>query len=561
MADTNAKTIQDLNQTTTVSGDDLMVVAQSGSNEATKATVSTLAEAVGELNSTGALSELSLATSIGKNLLAQTLTNKGVPTDPSETLVQMADKLSCLQIDNTTENIVAYYQVSNYAKDPTGVGTARVFKQPLTGDMLVTFGTTIYYVPYADNYTSFSDIIAAATHSFDVTTIDSSYKLALSAANSFCVSEDFTKILVTVDSANSVHLVFNVSNEQGFTLLHTVNRIFNTSYPICAIDDTGNIIAYIPSTVVKRGFTMYNTSNDTDYPYVFANDSASYFVDMLIKNNKLYAYRSDRSSASYDNLSSVKYAIAEDGAVSFSNAVVSNTLGRSGYAGYVNGNFWLHQPGIVGDPIYVLVKDGGYRITTASNNYRAYYTTSLPQLWFTKNLYGSNPVTMKGLALLAGDSDIDVFLTALKMAHITAENGVYTLKMPGVVPIKVDSENSSYEIDTKNDTVASYIYLAHDSNRVLMNGIYSSLTTGICLISTQQPSPNMLAVLYKIQMSTDDMPKKLLAKRRTVNGVTVYYDPMLTRNDINSTAYDVKMTTVPLPEPDAQEDNLSLIHI
>lgn len=177
MADTNAKTIQDLNQTTAVSGDDLVVVAQSGATEAAKATVSTLAEAVGELNSTGALAELSLATSIGKNLLAQNLTNKGVPTDPSETLVQMADKLGGL----TTNDALTFIKGSILSSNSTSLNVPTDIRDfaviPNVHDHFVVHaGQALHIIPRG-NYYDLPAMIGAsvadvAAHSYTSTTVN-----------------------------------------------------------------------------------------------------------------------------------------------------------------------------------------------------------------------------------------------------------------------------------------------------------------------------------------------------------------------------------------------------
>ena len=61
--------------------------------------MSDLASAIGELNQTGALAELQLATSIGKNLIAQRLNEKGVENiTPKSTLIEMADSIEIYRL-------------------------------------------------------------------------------------------------------------------------------------------------------------------------------------------------------------------------------------------------------------------------------------------------------------------------------------------------------------------------------------------------------------------------------------------------------------------------------
>ena len=77
----NTKQISQLNPAASVNSTDQLPFAQQGSSEAVRATVSQLAQAVGELNETGAYSELTLATSIGKNILAAPASrNESIPS-------------------------------------------------------------------------------------------------------------------------------------------------------------------------------------------------------------------------------------------------------------------------------------------------------------------------------------------------------------------------------------------------------------------------------------------------------------------------------------------------
>ena len=103
----NAKQINQLNEAASLSAETKLAVANPNTTEAESATVSQLAQAVAELNETGAFAEQTLATSMGKNLLAQVLTNKGVETTSSETLIQMADKVNALNLSSDIENVYA----------------------------------------------------------------------------------------------------------------------------------------------------------------------------------------------------------------------------------------------------------------------------------------------------------------------------------------------------------------------------------------------------------------------------------------------------------------------
>ena len=114
----NAKTYNELNQASAVNASDKVALAQANKTELVTTTVSDLANAVGELNQAGALAELSLATSIGKNLLAQRLNEKGVQNiTPNNTLIEMADALDKLQ------TVDGSYIITTDIADTDGVST------------------------------------------------------------------------------------------------------------------------------------------------------------------------------------------------------------------------------------------------------------------------------------------------------------------------------------------------------------------------------------------------------------------------------------------------------
>lgn len=100
---TNAKEINELNAAASVGSTDFIPLSQSGGTEAVKATVEQVSSAVADVLSDGALAELEYATSQGKNAIATALTSKGVATTASETLIQMADKVNNLAVDNAVE--------------------------------------------------------------------------------------------------------------------------------------------------------------------------------------------------------------------------------------------------------------------------------------------------------------------------------------------------------------------------------------------------------------------------------------------------------------------------
>ena len=101
------KKITDLNKTTTVGNSDLLVLAQSGQQEAQSATVGALVDKVATQISDGALIEHLAGLSKQKQLLAKALTDKGVKgiTEKS-TLDEMAAEIKDLDVVGSQDKVV-----------------------------------------------------------------------------------------------------------------------------------------------------------------------------------------------------------------------------------------------------------------------------------------------------------------------------------------------------------------------------------------------------------------------------------------------------------------------
>ena len=104
------KKITDLNKTTTVGNSDLLVLAQSGQQEAQSATVGALVDKVATQISDGALIEHLAGLSKQKQLLAKALTDKGVEgiTEKS-TLDEMAAEIKDLDVVGAQDKVVCEF--------------------------------------------------------------------------------------------------------------------------------------------------------------------------------------------------------------------------------------------------------------------------------------------------------------------------------------------------------------------------------------------------------------------------------------------------------------------
>ena len=299
MADTNAKTIQDLNQTTAVSGDDLVVVAQSGSNEATKATVSTLAEAVGELNSTGALSELSLATSIGKQQLAEALTEKGVPTTANETEIQMADKVRALVTNNSLTFVkgTIISSQSDSINIPTDINDFCALTN-FKGYMVVHAGRQIHIVPNG-SYANLSELVGASISSVDAHSYTSrAVRMSRSRDGNTVICVYGTNTAMDIYDINwsgqapvisyvkTVTIPFSLRSDDWFPGI-TDDRELAT-----ACDENGNYMCLF----LVNDTTVYKTGSKS----IYISHSYQQHIYFDVENQQGYVYAAGNASSSGD---------------------------------------------------------------------------------------------------------------------------------------------------------------------------------------------------------------------------------------------------------------------
>ena len=305
------KQINQLNNAGEIQSSDYVALAQSGQSEATKATISDLAAAVGELNSTGALSELSLATSIGKNLIAQCLTEKGVPTSPSETLVQMADKIEGLDIadgmdklkavlvnqDSYTENFVYSYccriQGTNMAIALDSTGATAYLLDALNNYAVLTsistgFTTSLSSSSYGTTFTFSCD----ASH---VVVKCNSEVVSLKISSTYDQENDTTTYSLSVEGrVTTLASQYNcpmIVNKAGTKLLalpatsgssttYTALRMYNL------LDGSNTTCTNVNSTPISPCWSSMSTNIDSiGYIYCSSDDSTVYSLGSCYPNS------------------------------------------------------------------------------------------------------------------------------------------------------------------------------------------------------------------------------------------------------------------------------------
>nr|DAG86931.1 MAG TPA: hypothetical protein [Bacteriophage sp.] len=218
----NAKTYNELNQASAVNASDKVALAQENQAELVTTTVGDLANAVGELNQAGALAELSLATSIGKNLLAQRLNEKGVECAPTDTLVSMADKVNNLVIDGQKTaligKLITAVENTNNSKRYTFQYCNAKKGQMADVIILDQAANTLSYVRNGDYNTIDAAILAATS------TITLPAATSTSRVRALGISQN-EKFLITDIDDNKLH-IYEIDKVAGtLTLKHDITTI------------------------------------------------------------------------------------------------------------------------------------------------------------------------------------------------------------------------------------------------------------------------------------------------------------------------------------------------
>lgn len=106
MANSNAKTYNDLNQATEVNDTDKLALAQSDKQELVTATVGQVAQKVANIVSTDQVTEIVTDLGMGKQIMAQKLQDKGLDVTASDTLTAMANKVDTLDVVGAKEYVI-----------------------------------------------------------------------------------------------------------------------------------------------------------------------------------------------------------------------------------------------------------------------------------------------------------------------------------------------------------------------------------------------------------------------------------------------------------------------
>ena len=193
------KKISELGAASTLSGSDMLVVSQSGNSEATRTTVSALAAAIGELNEAGALAELALSTSIGKNLLAQNLNEKGITASPTESLVSLADKVGSLSDEGPIRTKYLYHTLDTVTGVDTNSGhwsTPTDYFELIGDEYIAYISSTYLYIAEKTGLKSIDDLKSKAV-------VSCLLSENVQGGTYFAFSPDYTKFVIGANGSTS----------------------------------------------------------------------------------------------------------------------------------------------------------------------------------------------------------------------------------------------------------------------------------------------------------------------------------------------------------------------
>lgn len=433
----NAKTYNELNQTSAVNASDLVAVAQSDKTELQATTVSDLANAVGELNSTGALAELSLATSIGKNLLAQRLNEKGVQNiTPNNTLIEMADAVDKLAITNAgaLSDMLIPTQGIRGPATPTAL-------QLLNNDLFITYNGKLCFIKDAV-YSSAEDMVEKAQYSIELP--DANYKLyAKSSNDAYVAVQNGTETSATVVIYHNTGTSFE---------LHAQFSVQNYADSATGISDDGNYVIFSRFGSTTQPY-MYNIAKQYYGPFpieIFPMQGT--YVAMW--NGNIFArfdeYKNSTDLQQYQPLLWYTYAENGDGSitVTLKYKMIPNTP-TDGRFYYINGKHYLLYISSY-SPYYVT--DYKYYANFNGKQYTATLVEleSQKQLVFNIRTINSFPATTdtKGINVVDPGviSKLEVHYTS--GTHITVE-GLNTLED------SIDIDLNLYTIVSPNNYLTS----------------------------------------------------------------------------------------------------------
>lgn len=527
----NAKTYNELNQASTVNASDLVAVAQSDKTELQKTTVSDLANAVRELNQAGALAELSLATSIGKNLLAQRLNEKGVQNiTPNSTLVEMADAVDKLQ---TTESasllknrLILNANITN--KDKAGLSPFSFCR--LRDDYVAVQAAGKIYVYEKSGYSSIAEALAGATMVADVKNKPSSL--------AYITSSQDGKTLLTraFDTAGTID-IYNVdyTNKQITYVKSITGFTMYSNYAMLAIKNDRSLIACINTDPYIKICSVDDTSK---FVVVRTDSMIPSCIEFAFSEQKdmLYMYILDDVGTLYK----ISYTMGDTISATYTYETLSYT--DSGDTFYLDKcTLLLFKYSGKVDLIDQIGDDNGSSSIQTAVYKQGIFVSSveLPTLVFS----GLQNVLSVYSSYVKGSSKYWLLFNLPALDTITVSGSVYKIKYayPNL-EVVYDASNNTLKNEPMFyiDNYSLRMPSAPTNQRALMYKSSDGNIYGCTTVSQSQPDANNLYPGHRILEVTQTSDDKILGLKWSVNNKTAYYlRNQFTQEDIKSGKFDL----------------------
>lgn len=552
----NAKEYKDLQQAASIADDALVATAEPNATELQTSTVTALAQKIQEINTDGPLAELELATSIGKQQLAEALTEKGVPTTANETEIQMADKVRSLQTVSGTSILVStFLDDSSISSASTSYPYPFAYIRLLNDDLVALAGSALYYIDHTLEYANIAGMIAQATSSAECPiTLGTAGELRYSA-NTEYVAIPLTTTSVAVYhvdmSAKSVTLVKTV------TLPKEINRYSNSgTMQVVGITNNGRYYFYVDS---GKQFTAYDITTEKVLAQTPAESSYAFYsgtVSAVIIESETggtLCFNANGNGSTYAHQYNIDYTTTADGL----------EFGSVLYLPY--------------KPMYCPPQFLGYGL---SYSYVEWY----PGATGNASLVKAYTITVYNVKTQASCGNITIPIVQRKVTlSINPDNfgplndivpkknqdGTWRLTIPGdVLDLTFNPEKGTLKY-----TDASYTTMVQATCTYATNA--PSYSDGIRRTVLETPGGYVIGLSYDsitnitatdaswvpvhsglYQYHAKAYKKQFSGMLHTMNGhTTIYLAPQVTSESIAEGAYDLKTSAVPLPESDAQESN------
>lgn len=527
----NAKTYNELNQASAVNASDKVALAQENKTELVTTTVGDLANAVGELNQAGALAELSLATSIGKNLLSQRLNEKGVQNiTPNSTLVEMADAVDKLQ---TTEDASLLknrliLNVNTTDKDAAGLSPFSFCR--LHDDYVAVQAAGKIYVYEKSGYSSIAEALAGATMVADVKNKPSSLAYITS-------SQDGKTLLTRAFDTDGTVDIYNVdyTNKQITYVKSITGFTMYSNYAMLAIKNDRSLIACINTDPYIKICSVDDTSK---FVVVRTNSMISPCIELAFSEQKDMLYMC--ISADVGTLYKISYTMGDTISATYTSETLSHT--DSGDAFYLDKCTLLlfKYPGNVVLIDQIGDDNGSSTIQTAVYKQGIFVSSvELPILVFSRlqnvlSVYSSYD---------KGSSKYWLLFNLPVLDTITVSGSVYKIKYayPNLEVIYDASINMiKNEPIFYIDNYALRMPYASTTQRVLMYKSSDGNIYGFTTVSHTRPNESGAYPGHKIFEVIQTSDDKLLGLKWSVNNKTAHYlRNQFTQADIESGKFDL----------------------